>query len=280
MKTTLNELRDRPHWSFSALNQLLNICSLQFFFQKMEKLTPSHTPVNLVAGSVHHHTLDQVYLGLKLGKPLTIDEALQIYTDDWRSSSKQDPPVKCGKLDAEGIEEQGRGLVRVAMENIDPDEKVLSISEAFCIPIFHDGKFLSKPLVGEFDLVVEKDSKPVVVDWKTSATRWAKDAEKSLQATSYSMAYSQVHGINPEVRFDVAVKNKVPVFEQHTTSRNEDDWSLLGALAAKAEAIVKHGLYYPSLDSFACADCPFADACKTWCAGKYQRKEAGHDIAA
>ena len=30
---TLQELRKRPHWSFSSLNSLLNICSLQWRFQ-------------------------------------------------------------------------------------------------------------------------------------------------------------------------------------------------------------------------------------------------------
>ena len=86
---TLNELRKRPHWSFSALNSLLNICSLQYFFQKVEKLTPTHTSVNLVAGSVYHRTLDQVFLARKLEMPLTLDEALELYTQDWRRSSRE-----------------------------------------------------------------------------------------------------------------------------------------------------------------------------------------------
>lgn len=275
MKMTLNELRKRPHWSFSALNQLLNICSLQYFFQKVEKLTPTHTSVNLVAGSVHHRTLDQVYLARKLGMPLTLDEALELYTQDWRASSREEPPVKYGKLDAGGIEEQGRGLITVAWDNIDPAEKVLEVSEAFCVPVSHGGKFLSKPLVGEFDLVVEKDGQPVVVDWKTSATRWPKEkAAKSLQATAYTMAYQQKHGVNPAVRFDVAVKNKTPVFESHLTDRNQDDWTLLGMLAAKAETIVEQELFYPSLDSFACNDCPFAGACEAWCHGEHSIAKA------
>lgn len=280
MKTTLNDLRKRPHWSFSSLNGLLNICSLQWFFQKVEKLEPAHTSVNLVAGSVYHRTLDQVYLARKLEMPLTPDEALELYTEDWRRSSREED-IRYGKLDAQGVEEQGRGLIRVAWDNIATEEKVLTVSEAFCVPLMHEGKFLSKPLVGEFDLVVEKDGKPLVVDWKTSATRWAKDkADRSLQATAYTMAYDQIHGVNPEVRFDVAVKNKTPVFEQHLTSRDESNWNLLGALAAKAEEIVAHELFYPSLDSFACKDCEFARACEAWCAGQYERKEEAHDHAA
>lgn len=271
---TLQELRKRPHWSFSSLNSLLNICSLQWFFQKVEKLTPTHTSVNLVAGSVYHRTLDQVFLARKLEMPMTVDEALELYTEDWRRSSREEP-IKFGKLGAAGVEEQGRGLIRVAWENIDPTERVLEVSETFCVPVSHNGKFLSKPLVGEFDLVVEKDGKPLVIDWKTSATRWAKTkAEKSLQATAYSWAYQQKHGFNPSIRFDIAVKNKTPVFESHVTARNRDNWNLLGALAAKAEAVVKNELFYPSLESFACSDCPFAGACADWCRGEHSIAKA------
>jgi Holliday junction resolvase-like predicted endonuclease len=261
---TLQELRKRPHWSFSSLNSLLNICSLQWKFQKIDKLKPAHTSVNLVAGSVYHRTLDQVFLCRKLGMPLTVDEALQLYTEDWRRSSGQEN-IKYGKLDAQGVEEQGRGLIQVAWDNIDPQERVIEVSEAFCVPVVHNGKFLTKPLIGEFDLVVEKEGKPLVIDWKTSATRWAKTkADKSLQATAYSWAYQQKYGFNPDVRFDIAVKNKTPVFETHRTRRGQDDWTLLGAFVAKAESIVKHDLYYPNFDSFACGGCPFRGACEEW----------------
>ncbi|VGO12407.1 hypothetical protein PDESU_00959 [Pontiella desulfatans] len=275
MKMTLNELRKRPHWSFSSLNSLLNICSLNWWFQKIEKLPPSHTSVNLVAGSVYHRTLDQVFLARKLEMPLTLDEALELYTQDWRAASKEDPPIKYGKLDAAGVEEQGRGLIKVAWNNIDPSEKVLEVSEAFCVPISHEGRFLSKPLIGEFDLVVEKAGAPIVVDWKTSATRWPKaKADKSAQALAYSYAYDLIHNTNPVVRFDIAVKNKTPIFESHSTSRTREDWNLLGALAAKADQIVEQELFYPSLDSFACNDCPFAGACKSWCNGEYSIAQA------
>lgn len=272
---TLSELRNRPHWSYSSLNGLLNICSLQWYFQKVAKLKPTHTSVNLVAGSVYHRTLDQVYLARKLEMPLTIEEALELYTEDWRRSAKEEP-IKLGKLNADQVEEQGRGLIQVAWDNIDDSERIMEVSEVFCVPVIHDGKFLSKPLVGEFDLVVEKEGKPLVIDWKTSATRWnPAKAHKSLQATSYSMAYNQKHGVNPDVRFDIAVKNKTPVFETHTTSRGQRSWDLLGALVAKAEEIVKHELYYPSHDSFACGDCPFKGACEEWgCNAKAETKAA------
>ena len=32
---TLREYRARPHWSYSALNQFFNICSLQYAFDRI-----------------------------------------------------------------------------------------------------------------------------------------------------------------------------------------------------------------------------------------------------
>ena len=272
---TLQELRKRPHWSFSSLNSLLTICSIQWKVQKVDKLKPTHTSVNLVAGSVYHRTLDQVFMARKLAVPCSLDEALEMYTQDWRNASEAEN-ILYGKLDAKGVEEQGRGLIKVAYENIEESEQVIEVGEVFCVPMVHQGNFLSKPLVGEFDLVVEKDGKPLVIDWKTSATRWAKSkADKSLQATAYSMAYQQKHGFNPEVRFDIAVKNKTPVFEQHLTRRTPESWKLLGALTAKAEAIVKNDLFYPSHESFACNGCAFKGACLEWgCEFKIAKKAA------
>ena len=263
---TLMELRSRPHWSFSSLYGLLSICSLQWRFQKIDKLKPKHTSVNLVAGSCYHRTLEQVYLALQNGKTFSTDDALEFYTEDWRRSSANEN-IKYGKLDADSIEAQGRGLIGVAMENIDPSEDVLSVSEAFCVPIIHQGEFLTKPLLGEYDLTVrDKDGHPVVVDFKTSATRYSqKKVETSLQMSAYHYAYTVSKGVEPSLRFDVAVKNKTPVFETHVTERDKDDWALLGALVAKAETLVENSIFFPNRDSFACNDCGFKAQCAAWC---------------
>jgi putative RecB family exonuclease len=57
---TLNDYRDREHWSFSAINQFLNICSLQYAFDRIYKLEKRFTPVSLsfgrfrVCGGISH----------------------------------------------------------------------------------------------------------------------------------------------------------------------------------------------------------------------------------
>lgn len=260
----LSELKSRPHWSYSSLNQLLNICSLQYYFQRIAKLKPAFASVNLLLGSAYHRALEQVYLAIKNGTVFTADNAREFFTASWRLAVKgQD--VRFGKLSAEETEEQGRKLVSCCLDNLPSNEEILSVSEPFVVPVVFRGEFTELPLVGEFDLTVRKEARPTVVDWKTSGTRWSTgQADKSLQATIYTYAYQQKSGINPEVRFDVTVKNKTPVFEQHPTARTPDSWDRMALLVSKAEQIVKHQCFYPAETSFYCNDCPFSTDCKAW----------------
>lgn len=113
--------------------------------------------------------------------------------------------------------------------------------------------------------MVEKDGKPVIVDWKTAAKKWAVDqAGKSFQATVYSYAWNQMYGTRPEIEFDVVTKTKTPGYEEHVTSRTEDQEQRMALLISKAQQIVKHELYYPAETGFYCGGCPYADACKSW----------------
>lgn len=67
---TLLDLKSRPHWSYSSLNQLLNICSLQYYFQRIAKIVATFASINLVLGSSYHRTLEQIYLARKNGNCL------------------------------------------------------------------------------------------------------------------------------------------------------------------------------------------------------------------
>jgi hypothetical protein len=260
----LSDIKQRPHWSYSSLNQLLNICSLQYYFQRIAKLKPAFASTNLVLGSAYHRTLEQIYLAIKNGAVFSAENALEFFTTSWRLAVK-DQDVRFGKQTAQETEDQGRKLIACCNENIPKDEEILSISEPFVVPVSLHGEFMELPLVGEFDLTVRKETRPTVVDWKTSGTRWsAYQADKSLQATIYTYAYQQKFAINPDVRFDVTVKNKTPVFEQHPTTRAPDSWDRMALLVSKAEQVVKHQCFYPAESSFYCGDCPFSGACKAW----------------
>lgn len=261
--TSLSDFRDRPHWSYSSLNLLLNICSLQWMFEKIQKLPRPFTPVSLVMGSAYHRVMEFIALHRLEGRLPMPDETRDLFHTLWEREQQEGPPMEQTDEPPEKLAEQGAGLVAAYLQQIDLRERVLEFNQAFAVPVGNS----DRPLIGEIDCVVESaDSQTVLVDWKTSARRWPKDqAGKSLQPTAYLFAYGQLSpGCTDRFRFDVAVKNKTPVVELIDTSRTPDDFLRLERLVEKAEEIVRHELFYPCDQSFACAGCQYAEPCKAW----------------
>ena len=211
----LSELRQRPHLSASQINQLLNICSLQWYFERIAKLKKPFVSHALVFGSCIHQALE-ASLGYSMrGEPLDLELHKEMFSDLWKKGNEKQTLKFPARDDYESLAIKGRNMIECVVENIDPEEKILSISQAFCVPVRSpDGAVIEVPLIGEYDLVVERDGKAIVVDWKTAARKWAAgQAHKSFQATVYSYAWNQMHGVRPEIRFDVVTKTKEASFE-------------------------------------------------------------------
>ena len=148
----------------------------------------------------------------------------------------------------------------------DPEEEVVSVNEAFAVPLIDAaGQVLEKPLIGEIDCVVRKSAELTLVDWKTSARRWPRgQADKSLQPTVYLYAWRQLRGADAPMRFDVAVKNKTPVVEQHATTRTVDQFHRMVELVKQAEKMIAAEHFLPSEQGFYCSGCPHQEACRAW----------------
>ena len=259
---SLSNYRDRPHWSYSSLNQLLNICSLQWFFEKVEKIPRPFTPVSLVFGSAFHRVMEFVALNRMEGKLPSGTETRDLFHTLWEREQQEGPPLEKTDDDPAQLAEQGAGLVEAYLNQIDPEERVVEISKAFAVPVGNS----DRPLIGEIDCITESQGEIELVDWKTSARRWPKDqADKSLQPTIYLYAHEQIQpGCTNRFRFDVGVKNKAPVIERNYTTRQPDDFARLERLVDKAEEIIERELFYPSDQSFACNGCQFREPCKAW----------------
>ena len=259
----LSDYRDRPHWSFSSLNQLLNVCSLQWMFEKLLKLPRPFTPVSLALGSAYHRVMEFIAMHRLEGRLPMADETRDLFRVLWEREQKEGPPMEKTEDPPEKLAEQGAGLVAAYLQQVDPRERVLDINQAFAVPVGSS----ERPLIGEIDCIVEgADGQTVLVDWKTSGRRWPKEqADKSLQPTAYLYAYSQLKsGCTDKFRFDVAVKNKTPVVELNHTTRTPNDFQRLERLVEAADRIVQNELFYPCDQSFACAGCQYAEPCKAW----------------
>lgn len=264
---TLDDYRRREHWSFSSINQFLNICSLQWALQRLYKIKPAFTPVNLSFGSAFHRVMESVSATRKDGATPVKEEAADLFDDLWHRQVEEDKNIKFDEgMGVEELSQQGRELTACIVDAFDPEERVVQINEAFAVPVIDSqGNMLERPLIGEIDLVVEKQDIRTLVDWKTSAKRWTKtQADKSMQPTVFLYAYRQLHGVDLKFRFDVVVKNKKPVFEQHETTRTEDNFHRTFELIKTAESMIRHEHFYPNETCFYCGSCPFSKPCREW----------------
>ena len=259
----MNTYRDRPHWSYSSLNQLLNLCSLQWFFDKVERLPRPFTPISLAMGSAYHRVMEFIALTRMEGKVPSESDTRALFHDLWEREGKEGPPLeKDEEQTPEDCAKQGAELAAAYLKQVDPRERVIAINETFAVPVGSS----DRPLIGEIDCVVEDAGGKALVDWKTSARRWPRDqADKSLQPTVYLYAHRQLQvGQLPGFRFDVVVKNKTPVVERNFTTRNPDDFRRLECLVDKAERVIANEVFYPSDQSFACNGCVHREPCRAW----------------
>ena len=187
----LSTYRDRPHWSYSSLNQLLNICSLQWCFEKIEKLPRPFTPIAIAMGSVYHRVMEFIALNRLEQKLPTESDTRALFHDLWERVGLEGLPLERDEeLSPEDCARQGSELVAAYLKQIDPAERVISMNETFAVPVGAS----ERPLIGEIDCVVEDQAGRALVDWKTSARRWPKEqAHRSLQPTVYLYAHRQLH---------------------------------------------------------------------------------------
>ena len=263
----LEEYRKEPHWSYSSLNQLLNICSLQWAFQRIYRLEAAFTPVVLSFGSAYHRTME--WIGMKRMQQDWPDpnEACDVFADLWERQTHEDKNIRYAEdQDHNALSKQGRGLIECFVSHLDPNEEVLAVNYTFRAPLrTRDGLQLRWPLIGEIDAIYRKGTQEQLIDWKTSAKRWSSgQADRSLQPTAMLYGYLYDTGRFPSFRFDVMVKNKTPVFEQHVTTRTEEHVERMARLAEKAERIIEHEIYYPAEQNNYCSSCAFHEPCRAW----------------
>ena len=268
---TLEQLRRRPHWSYSSINGFLNICQLQWAFKYVYKEPPLFTPVNLVTGKSFHRAAAYAAGLLKDGSAVAKQDVLSLFSDLLLQETRvAEPAIRFDADEGESVDAlivQGRLLLETWLTSLDPAEKILEVSVPFAVPLEDaEGEELDRPLIGEFDLIVENAGRPVVVDWKTAARRWPESKVRTdLQPTCYLYAYRKLGGrADTRFRFDVVTKTKTPVVDRVETVRDPDRFQRLGETVKVMERMIRQEHFLPAEQSYACGDCPWSMACTGW----------------
>jgi len=254
------ELKKEPHWSYSALQCFLT-CPMKYKFRYVDNAPVERTCSALPFGRAFHAVLSE---RARKGAFSKLEDA----QDDFAVYFKAETEV-CENLCFKPGEtydsclKKGFELLEVAYENWSDDYAVKSVAESFSVEV----PGLQKPLIGEFDLIIEDGGDEAICDWKTSGSKWPTGkVERDLQATVFCYAYKKIHGKSPLFRFDVYTKTKDPSLYQFYTVRTQDELDRFEFIAGKIEKAVNAELFFPNENIINCAECPYADRCKkaTW----------------
>ena len=270
-KPTLAQLKEQPHYSYSALNTYINTCQLLYYYRYIEKAEAERTPVALPFGTAFHSVLSEQAQVAKTGNLLTAEQMTEAFTTYFEANCKDAGNIVF-KRD-ESIEDQlatAKRMFEVVNKEWIDYWNIQSVAEPFRIEM----PGLSKPIIGELDMVITEKTPfddehdkgyDTIVDFKTAARMWSDDKPaRDLQATVFSYAFEKVHGRRPSFRFDVVTKAKTPTVKHLYTSRDEDSYQRLEKLFLMADKGIQAGVFMPNESSFACSDCPFADHCSGW----------------
>ena len=91
MMATIDELRQNPHWSYSALNTYLNVCQLQYFYRYVEQPEIERTPVCFPFGKAFHAALTAQAWECLMGSSLTREEIVNLFAESFKIETEIAP---------------------------------------------------------------------------------------------------------------------------------------------------------------------------------------------
>lgn len=236
-KSTLSQLKEQPHYSYTALNAYINTCQLLYYYRYIEKAEAERTPVALPFGSAFHSVLSEQAQAAKTVNLLTAEQMTEAFATYFQANCKDAVNIVF-KRD-ENMEDQittAKRMFEAVNKEWTDYWNIQSVAEPFMIEM----PGLSKPIIGELDMVISEQTPfddendkgfDTIVDFKTAARMWPEDkSSKDLQATVFSYAFEKVHGRRPSFRFDIVTKTRVPAVRHLSTSLCS--WAQVGLLLA------------------------------------------------
>ncbi len=254
----IDKLKEMPHWSYSAMQCYLT-CPLKYKFRYIDNAEPERTGSCFPFGRAFHAALSE---RARIGRDMSVREVVDVFEDFFKAETETTPNLIYKPNESyDSLMDTGIRMLEIACEYWQDDFAVQSVAETFSVSV----PGLSKPLIGEFDLVVTDGQDNCICDIKTAACKWPVDkADKDLQATAFCYAFKQKYGEKPLFRFDVYTKTKTPTVNNYYTLRTDNELERFVSLANGIEKSVISGNFYPNESGFGCGECAYRDRCKKW----------------
>ena len=255
---------ERPHWSFSAINQFLR-CPLQYYFERVLRLPRSSVSSSLVFGSSVHHALAIYHNALQKNTSVTLDELKIGIREIWaKEGAMKKIDFKSGELLEHSVE-QAITLIELYAREPQPTD-IVCVEKRMTVPLQNsDGDILEKPLVAVADLICRPNNGILITEFKTAAKAYSEfEVDSSLQPSCYVNASLELFGEIANVEFAILVKTKTPKIQRLRTIRDAKDLGRLGDLVETIEHSVVNQNYYPIESTMNCSSCYYRKECRLW----------------
>ncbi len=253
---------NRPHWSYSSVNQYLR-CPLQFYFQRVLGLPQPTVGSGLVLGSSVHASLELYHRSLQEQKPAKIEQLHRAFLDAWQAREDNSEVEFRQRETRDDSIAQGINLVEIYLKE-PPPEGIVAVERQMIFPLHNSqGEILETPMVAILDLLTRDDAGLAITEFKTSGRAYGSfEVEVSLQPTSYVNAIWETLGELARVQYAILVKTKTPKVQRLATARNVSDLGRLGDIVQAVERAIAAKAFYPNETPLNCSTCPYRDPCR------------------
>jgi DNA helicase-2/ATP-dependent DNA helicase PcrA len=227
-------------------------CGLRFKLERDWRI-PAKPAAAMQYGAAIHRVLKTYFDSIRLGRPKTEDELIQLFRADLASAGIQE------SYQHELYERQGVSQLReflVSARSIDAAQ-VLQTEESFEI---HVGEIV---VVGRIDRIDQRpDGTVAIIDYKTGKARDQENADESLQLSLYAIAAEEKWGYKVGSLVFHNLEENVPVFTTRSASE----------LVAARDRVTKaaHGIANNVFDAHTGMHCNFC-AYRSLCPEKEKR---------
>ncbi len=260
----MTDMRDRPHWSYSAISQYLR-CPLQYFFERVLRIRARSISSGLALGSAVHAGLAEYHRRLKDNQSLESGAVLKAFQDCWSErESNETIQFRDGDTRDDAID-QGVQLLELYLKE-PPPERIVAVEQRFMAPLRNSqGEYLETPLVAVVDLITGAEQFLSINEFKTSGRAFSEsEIATSLQPTCYVQAVRECLGQEAQVEYTVLVKTKTPKVQRLRTSRYAEDCGRLGDLVQTIQRAIELGIFYPVESPLNCTSCSYRTQCREW----------------
>ena len=258
-------MTDRPHWSYSALNQFLR-CPLQYYFRRVLGLPSQTTGSGLILGSSVHAALAAYHSAIQRHETIPREQLITAFQNTWEEREAAEAVIYKDGETRDDTQAQGISLVELYLKE-PPPENVIAVEQSFLVPLFNShGEYLETPLVAIVDLITAgEDDTWKVTEFKTSGRAYGEsEVATSLQPTCYVHAIAAVFGRAATVEYAVLVKTKTTKLQRLKTARYDEDSGRLGDMIQTVERAIQLNVFYPVESPMNCSTCPYRQPCRDW----------------